>query len=485
MAGWGIKGLIDFPLQDTLAPFGWEAPFSNAFYGWDAAFQLVGLESERWEPTSLMFQMFAFYGPALAEARRVSEVGVAYDGRGDAFRGAAFLKTAFARCRAEGIACDAIDPLAVTDARLATFRAFLLPAGAYPALRSRASRLHIGAVESLDAVPGASHTPGVTLLRGPHGAFLIVENWGDAERAFDARSWPSAAVAVQPFFVEPRSARIIPIDVDLAFLSARFAHGDRLTSTCRVLGVGGDRVPVFGGYPPNATAGQTKTSGECDVNAVLGGEQVHWKIDRYERVALRTGALAAPKGFSILDRLALPGVRLVLGTNFEKPWLRAGLPPGAHAYRTDAFEDGASNVVLQNDRVLALIVPGGGARAISFGPYTASPLDEHAVLTNIFDATGGLRDDVLIQQRPSKTDRIARYTHQYPAGTFNRSYSTCTFDGPRGAGVYLAYDAPDVAPNGARFERVVTVGTSSDRLIVDERFTPHGSDLWQRLVSVS
>ncbi len=37
MLSWGIHGVVDFPLQDTLAPFGWEAPFSNAFYSWDAA----------------------------------------------------------------------------------------------------------------------------------------------------------------------------------------------------------------------------------------------------------------------------------------------------------------------------------------------------------------------------------------------------------------------------------------------------------------
>ena len=37
LLSWGAHGVVDFPLQDTLAPFGWEAPFSNAFYSWFAA----------------------------------------------------------------------------------------------------------------------------------------------------------------------------------------------------------------------------------------------------------------------------------------------------------------------------------------------------------------------------------------------------------------------------------------------------------------
>ncbi|HYW54044.1 MAG TPA: amino acid permease, partial [Dongiaceae bacterium] len=37
LLAWGAHGVIDFPMQDTLAPFGWEAPFSNTLYAWDAA----------------------------------------------------------------------------------------------------------------------------------------------------------------------------------------------------------------------------------------------------------------------------------------------------------------------------------------------------------------------------------------------------------------------------------------------------------------
>ena len=146
------------------------------------------------------------------------------------------------------------------------------------------------------------------------------------------------------------------------------------------------------------------------------------------------------------------------------------------------FEDGAREVVLQNDRVAAIVAPDGGARVVSFGTYT---LEGTPNFRNVFDATGALRDDALVQPPPSPTDRIAKYTHLYPAGMFNRPYDACTFESPRGAGAYFSYDAPDVVSSGARFERVIGIAAKADRLVVDERFTPRAPDEAQRLVSYS
>src|SRR5665213_1270135 len=130
LAGWGIKGLIDFPMQDTLAPFGWEAPFSNAFYAWDAAFAIDGHPSLRFKPTTDLFGQLAFFGPALAEAHRVASIAFPYDGRHEAFAAAAQLKRWLAACRARHITCDAFDPLLVGDRRLASFATVLVPPGA-------------------------------------------------------------------------------------------------------------------------------------------------------------------------------------------------------------------------------------------------------------------------------------------------------------------------------------------------------------------
>jgi len=121
---------------------------------------------------------------------------------------------------------------------------------------------------------------------------------------------------------------------------------------------------------------------------------------------------------------------------------------------------------------MAVVVPDGGARVVSFGPFGPAPLAPLSEPRTIFDATGGLRDDVLVQLPPSATDRIAKFTHLYPAGMYNRSYAACTFDAVRGAGSYLAYEAPDVVPNPARFERVVMLRATAYLLIVGARFQP-------------
>ena len=485
LAGWGIKGLIDFPLQDTLAPFGWEAPFSNALYAWDAAFALHLDGQPRLSQTAAMFRAFAFYGPGLAEARRVADVAVLYDGRHDAFRAAGMLKGSLATCRARGAVCDAIDPAVVTNGRLRAFRYVVIPRGTYQTLAARAQRLGVRVATTVDAVTGIARTPGATLLRGPHGTYLVVENWSDHNVRYDARDLPDAGAPIPPFVLGPRDARIVAVDADLAFLSARFGSGDRLTSSC------GFAEPVAG--LPRFTGeiriamGEGVAGQSCGVDATLGGRPEHWSLDDTHQVAVR--AAAQPNDFRTFDDTYTQpdsGIRLAPRARVRAPAIAPGRTPGAHAYRADVFEDGSQDVVLDNGRVLAIAVPGGGGRVVSFGPSMHDARDATRVIyENMFDATGAVRDDVTIQPPPSTTDRIAKYTHMYPAGTFNRAYDACTFETARGAGAYLAYDAPDVVPSGALFERVFALGASAGRLVVDERFTPHGDGAAQRLVSMS
>ncbi len=484
LAGWGIEGLIDFPLQDTLAPFGWEAPFSNAFYGWDAAYTMSVRRSARWAPTNALFQQLAFYGPALAEAHRVAEVALLYDGRRDAYRAAAALKASLAACRARGIACDAIDPAAVSDAALRRFRYAVIPPRTYGALASRALRLGVRVVGSVEAAHGVARTPGVSLLRGPHGTFVVVENWTDHAVTYAPHALPPPAAALPAFTLGPRDARIVAVEANLAFLSPAYAPADRLTTTCPIASLSPAGFPVFAAddedAPPSAA---TPRRLPCDVAATVLGTPRTWHVGERESLTLSAGA--TPRGPLVAiarDPVTEPGLRLAPAARFGNPELPPDVRPGAAASRSDVFEDGASEVALRNGQVMAVIVPDGGARVVSFGKRVAS---NPALMPNIFDATGALRDDVSIQPPPSKTDRIAMYTHQYPAGMFNRSYDVCTFAGDHGAGMYARYDAPDVVPSGARFERVLALDDASERLVVDERFTPGPGGEAQRLVSLS
>jgi hypothetical protein len=148
------------------------------------------------------------------------------------------------------------------------------------------------------------------------------------------------------------------------------------------------------------------------------------------------------------------------------------LSPGeARAVAGSALGAGDDTIVLANATSIAVIAPNGGARVIAFA-HLAGCGDTLRGLTN---ATGALRDDVLVQPPPSTTDRIARYTHTYPAGTFNRPYRVEILDarGPV-ARVRFSYDAPDLPPHGAHFEKTITLAADAARLIVDESVTFSG-----------
>ena len=71
----GAQGIVDFPMQDTYAEPGWEAPFSNASYAWDAALrtetialpqQLTSHADSRFWPTHAFGTLIARLAPVLS-----------------------------------------------------------------------------------------------------------------------------------------------------------------------------------------------------------------------------------------------------------------------------------------------------------------------------------------------------------------------------------------------------------------------------------
>ncbi len=445
----------------------------------------------RFYTTRRMFGALALYGPAFAEARRMSTVALAYDGRGDAFAAAAALKTQLALCRARGIACDVVDPLAVDDARLRTFRYVVVPRGTFAALARRARAAGARVVPAVQEIAGIPALPNLTLLDGPHGAFAVVENWTSAPLRVDLRRAGAGFAGVPSFVMPARDARIVAANLDLHFVDNRYAAGDRLTTSCAFNSRSDEGVPSF-------TAGQPAQGGgmpaRCDVIAVLGGKASSTAVDGRAIAALGERTATVLGHTASVDRVFpdVPVTAITLAPNGGVPGAvtpAADITSGASVATVDAFRDGMPAVELRNAHLRAVVVPDGGARVVALGPNRSTGFLTYG--DNAFDATGALRDDVLVQLPPSPTDRIAKYTHTYPAGMFNRPYAACTFthvagDGNvTGAGAYLAYDAPDVVPHGARFERVLALGASSDRLVADLRFTPHEPAPRQRFVSYS
>jgi amino acid transporter len=424
LLAWGAHGVVDFPLQDTLAPFGWEAPFSNAFYTWDAAIPRDPYgradfgRPARWRPTKRFGADVARYGPLLAATHRVATLAIADEvsasnpsalTNDDVAAIAARLKDALRACNERGLTCDVVDLRFSSDARLRRYRTIVVPPfvrAPLPAIAARIAALAHAHISIVRHVP-AQHGSGITVLAGRAVTFGLAVNWSDVPRRFGGSTWMGTrAIVVPTFTVAPRDARLI------------------------VLAGANRAVPALPPLPP----AQHNVAG---VRAVM---------------------LNANQAVSV----TIPDV--------PRGAARAGL--GA------AFGSGAQTVTLANALVYAVIAPDGGARLVVFGRRGQPGY-------NATNATGALRDDILLGPPPSTTDRIAKYTHSYPAGTFNRPYRTSIISAAGAeAAVRFRYDAPDLA-GGAHFEKTFRLAAESTRLIVDERFWFDGKEPAQRAVTLS
>ena len=145
----------------------------------------------------------------------------------------------------------------------------------------------------------------------------------------------------------------------------------------------------------------------------------------------------------------------------------------------DDFADGTNAADLENALVRLVISSRAGARGFVF--------EDRRRRSSIFTSVGALRDDVAIEPPPSKTDRIAKYTHRFPPGMFNRPYRAEILESGKRAVVHFTYDAPDVVPAGAHFERTVTLEPDSHSFTMHERvtFTGDAVRIGQRAVSVT
>ncbi len=528
----GAKGAIDFPLQDTLAPFGWEAPWSNALYAWGAAIALDGDASrlatdagtldragDRGGATARIGRTLALLGPLLAGARREADTAIVYAPEGYARPlvaeeyGALFarVREALAACRAANRDCDIVDPLA-TPARLARY-ATVVDVPAVALARSAAYARALAAYRDANrgpdrsarrdgrerraghgrvvpAVPfGPSADPvAITRLRAADGATIVVaRNWTGAWQRMPPIVLPSGTT-IPAARIAPRDALVAVGDVRLAAISPRYGPADRLTSSCtpRAPAPGSgeppfvDAVPFLGG----SAAANGGPGGEpvCAVRARIAGVTEEHQLDASSLLSARAarGRPAAPddvlraarNGARRPLRRDRPGRRALRAVRRgrtrarrrgagARARTRTNANANAAVRKLDVFEDGGDTYVLQNARVRAVIVADGGGRLVSFGPiapfYAAG--DGAAARGNLTDATGALRDDVLSPLAPSPRDYIARYTHDYPAGTFNRPYrAEIVASGGARAALRLTYAMPDAPPAGATFEKTVWLG---------------------------
>ncbi len=377
MLQYGAHGVVNFPLADTLNPAGWEAPWTNWFYAWRAAFSLQGTESPRASAVDAFGSLLRTHGADLATMRPQTDIEIAwlpsaYDATlvpNDRIGHMADLTiAALQRCRTLARTCRLVDLRYDSLNDLRATRFLVVPQTGFPMryLPSIDRRLagvraaHVAVEASVDAAVAAgasSATHGITdaaLLVNPHGTAAV----------FDA-------------FNASQSARAVP------------------SVTVR-LGNHAIKLPAYIMAPQSA----------CDF----------W-IDRNgaHDITVQPLAPAAPP--------SLPPSRVPVT---HAAWTATASTPD------DAYDDGSPTLELNDGAVRVVIAANAGARVFLF--------ENLADGKNLFTSIGAVRDDVESPPPPSPRDYIAAYTHPIEAGTFNRPYQcaygqerksvTCTYEAP-------------------------------------------------------
>ena len=488
LLGLGTHGVVNFPAQDSIAPAGWEAPFSNMLYDWDSALGIdPRVHHERYAPTHAFANLIGVYGPVLASAHRDADAAIAYltsayDERAltqaDIFAIAARTQDAQRACRNDGFICDLVDLRFAELATLQRYRHLIVPAirrgpTVLPQIRVKLSALQadgtkiVSSVSEMTAAKDRAVTgaPGANALRDDrsHATFIDVPNYGSnplviSDLSF--RRFDGTREHVGALEIAPRDAVLLAADVPLRSIDEHYALADRLVlTTCRARREGS--TITFGELP------------DCLARLDVNGKRTDYRITAPQ--VLRV----TPNGAEVLPH-AIPQTptddRFVVRTSAgvgelpirEDVRIPVDYPQHAEvgeaiAYKADLLEDGAPLVVLENKNVRVVVSPNAGARGFVF-----ESLETHR---SGFTTIGAMRDDVLIQQPPSLTDKIAKYTHSFPAGFFNRKYAAAIIQsGPR-AVVRFVYNPPDVSPNGEHIERTLTLEPGANAFTVDEQVT--------------
>jgi amino acid transporter len=233
----GAHGIVNFPVQDTIYPHGWEVPWANWSYAWDAALTVDLRASPRYAPTRDFGDAIRRYGPQLAKTHIAADASIIWSpslfeaGSLSADNFAALTDATIAMqrgCNARGLNCTLVD----LAAGAGVTRSLLLPLPpAGPAMgRMRPSSVSIlnalRASGRLVAEPSAVRAP-ARYRRAPNVTLLLAD---DLSYGFIVAVNPSRAtrrvavgsvalfhrrVRVRDFDVPPGGARIVAVGVSV------------------------------------------------------------------------------------------------------------------------------------------------------------------------------------------------------------------------------------------------------------------------------
>jgi amino acid transporter len=233
----GTHGIVNFPVQDTVYPAGWEAPWANWSYAWDAALTSDLSRSPRYAPTGAFGADVRRYGTLLARTHVAADAAIIWPPTlfsstiltNDDFRAFADATIAMQRdCNARRFTCELVDLNYADDATLDRYRKLVLPVLLTPRLRAamvarvarrfaelkRRGRI-VTNLTSLLPPPLFGGAPGATLLLANDGSygFIDVVNPSDVARTIPTMRvrLPHRYVNVRGFDLPGRSARLLPL----------------------------------------------------------------------------------------------------------------------------------------------------------------------------------------------------------------------------------------------------------------------------------
>ncbi|HET7813508.1 MAG TPA: alpha-amylase family protein, partial [Candidatus Baltobacteraceae bacterium] len=231
----GAHGVVNFPVQDTWNPAGWEAPWANEFYAWDAAYGPGLAPQARLRPTALFGSLVSAYGAKLAQTHPVADAAIAYTSSAydekqltneNVYAIAAATVAAQTRCRALRITCALVD-LRYDAARLHSYRVLIVPDAGLkqpllPAVEQTlaAYRRAGGKVVATPADapidrPAAAGIPNAVLLLpdDERFGFLDIVNYGDTAQAVPRTTlrYDRFSATVPDVTVPARSGRLVPL----------------------------------------------------------------------------------------------------------------------------------------------------------------------------------------------------------------------------------------------------------------------------------
>ena len=230
----GAAGIVNFPVQDTIYPHGWEAPWANWSYGWNAALTVDLRAAPRYAPTRAFGELIERYGSMLERTHVLADAAIVWPPSlfvAGSLNNADFARLASATavlqrsCNTRGLSCTMIDLANGVPRQLP----LLWPADAGAQARRmrvssrallqwlRVSRRLFNSASSVRVAGRFAHPANVTVLLANDGsyAFEVAVNPSDIRGrigAFDVRLTRRVARAAS-FVLPARSARVVPIGI--------------------------------------------------------------------------------------------------------------------------------------------------------------------------------------------------------------------------------------------------------------------------------